>query len=90
MNYQELSSTEEFKKLHPVKQQVIKEILQNGHFTSPEAMLPKLMSINQELTKRNLNFTKEESTLLINILKNTMTPKEQQKIDMLVSLFTVK
>ena len=87
MNYQEITSTPEFKKLHPVKQQIILELINNTPQSSPEAMLPKLMSVNKELSKRNLNFTKEETTLLINIMKENMTPAEQQKIDMLVNMF---
>ncbi|MBR1865204.1 MAG: hypothetical protein IJ801_01715 [Lachnospiraceae bacterium] len=87
MTYQELSSTPEFQNLHPVKQQILKEMLQNGRLTTPEALLPKFMSINQELAKRNLSFTKEESTLLIQMIKDTMSPQDQQRVDMLLNLF---
>lgn len=87
MTYQELSSTPEFQRLHPVKQQIIKEILQNGRFSSPEALLPKFMSINQELSKRNLNFSKDESSLLINVIKETMSSEDQKRIDMLMGMF---
>ena len=79
MNEQDLFSTPEFNRLHPVKQQIIREVVKNNQHTSPEAMLPKILSINKELTKRNLNFTKEESNLLINIMKENMTPAERQK-----------
>ena len=87
MTYQELSSTPEFQNLHPVNQQILKEMLQNGRLTTPEALLPKFMSINQELAKRNLSFTKEESTLLIQMIKDTMSPQDQQRVDMLLNLF---
>lgn len=87
MTYQELSSTPEFQNLHPVKQQILKEMIQNGRLTTPEALLPKFMSINQELAKRNLSFTKEETTLLIQMIKDTMSPQDQQRVDMLLNLF---
>lgn len=87
MNEQDLFSTPEFNRLHPVKQQIIKEVAKNNQHTSPETMLPKILSINKELTKRNLNFTKEETTLLINIMKENMSPAERQKVDMLMGLF---
>ncbi len=87
MTYQELSSTSEFQKLHPVKQQIIREIFQNGNSSSPEALLSTLMSLNKELSRRNLNFTKEESSLLINAIKETMPIKDRQKVEMLLNLF---
>lgn len=87
MNFQELSSTKEFANLHPVKQKIIKELVSSNQNMSPEMMLPKIMTINKELSKRNLSFTKEELNLLIKIMKDDMSPAEQQKIDMLINLF---
>ena len=87
MTYQELSSTPEFANLHPVKQQILKELIEHNQHISPESMLPKLVTINKELNKRNLNFTKEETQLLIQVMKSNMSPAEQQKVDMLTSMF---
>lgn len=87
MNFQQFISTPEFNRLHPIKQQIIKELANNGNYSSPEAMLPQLMSINKELKKRNLSFTKQETTLLINLMKEGMTPEEQKKVDLLLGLF---
>lgn len=87
MNYEEFSSTKEFQNLHPVKQQIIKEVLQNNTLTSPEALLPKFMMINKELSKRSLNFTKEETNLLITVMKANMPPAEQAKVDMVLNMF---
>lgn len=87
MNYQDFSSTPEFMNLHPVKQQILKELMQSNPNFSPESMLPKLMTISNELKKRNLGFTKEESNLLIKIMKSNMSPAEQQKVDMLLGFF---
>lgn len=87
MNYEEFSSTKEFQNLHPVKQQIIKEVLQNSNLTSPEALLPKFMMINKELSKRSLNFTKEETNLLITVMKANMSPAEQAKVDMVLNMF---
>lgn len=87
MNYEEFSSTKEFQNLHPVKQQIIKEFLQTNTAASPEALLPKFMTINKELSKRNLNFTKEESSILINLMKTNMSSAEQAKVDMVLNMF---
>ena len=82
MNQKDFFSTPEFQKLHPVKKQIIQELVSN-----PETMLSKVMTINKELSKRNLNFSKEESSLLIQILKQSMSPSDQQKVDLLMGLF---
>ncbi|MGN0439071.1 MAG: hypothetical protein ACI4F4_11145 [Lachnospiraceae bacterium] len=89
MNFQSFISTPEFNQLHPVKQQIIKELANNRNMSSPEAMLPQLMSINKELKKRNLSFTKQETTLLINLMKSDMSPAEQKKVDVLLGLFQI-
>ena len=77
MQQQDFFSTPEFMHLHPLKQQIM---------TSVESMIPKIMSINKELNRRNLNFTKSESRLMINILTQDMSPAEKQKIDMILSM----
>lgn len=87
MNYQELSSYPEFNQLHPVKQKIIAELFQQQDKLSPEALLPRLLTINNELSKRNLSFTQEETNLLLRIMKTNMTPQEQQKADIIMGLF---
>lgn len=87
MTYQDLAKTKEFQALHPVKQQIIEEMMKSNQNSSLETMLPKMMSINKELTKRNLRFTKKETELLIQIMKENMDPAERQKVDMLTGLF---
>ena len=64
MEFNEFASTKEFQNLHPLKQHIIKELVQSSQKAPLEMMLPKVMSINKELGKRNLGFTKEESRLL--------------------------
>lgn len=83
---QNLFSSPEFQKFHPVKKQIIQELASANQNLSPEMMLTKVMTINKELSKRNLSFTKEESTLLIRILKQNMSPSDQQKVDLLMGL----
>lgn len=89
MNFQNFTNTTEFHQLHPVKQKIIHELANSGNASSPEAMLPQLMAINRELKKRNLSFSKEETALLIKVMKSDMTPDEQKKVDLLLGLFQI-
>ena len=52
---------------------------------SMETMLPEIMKINNELNKRKLSFTREESQLIIDIMMENASPAEKQKIQMLKS-----
>lgn len=87
MTYEDLAKTNEFQALHPVKKNIIAEIMKNNQHAAPEVMLPKMLNINKELTKRGLSFTREETDLIIRIMKDNMSPAEQQKVDMLTGFF---
>lgn len=86
MQQQDFFSTPEFQRLHPLKQNIIKELAMNSQNVSVEAMIPKIMSINNELKRRNLSFTKSESKLMINILTRDMSAADRSKIDMIMSM----
>ncbi|MCR5701898.1 MAG: hypothetical protein K6G76_07135 [Lachnospiraceae bacterium] len=86
MQQQDFFMTEEFQRLHPLKQRIIKELATTGNNSSIESMIPKIMTINKELSKRNLSFTKSESRLMIDILTRDMSPEKRQKIDMIMSM----
>lgn len=89
MNFQNFTNTREFNQLHPIKQKIIRELASSGNTSSPEAILPQLMTINRELKKRNLSFTKEETAILIQVMKSDMSPEEQKKVDVLLGLFHI-
>ena len=86
MQQQDFFSTKEFQMLHPLKQNIIRELATSSNNNSVEAMIPKIMAINKELNKRNLSFTKSESKLMINILTRDMSPADKNKIDMIMSM----
>lgn len=50
--------------IHPTKLRIINEIKEQSKYQSAEELLPQILQINQELKRRNLSFTKEESALL--------------------------
>lgn len=87
MDLQTLFTTKEFNRLHPVKQEILRKLaVSNAHLT-PEQLLPQILSINTELSKRNLSFTPEESRLLIRIMEESMSPDERRKVEMLMNMF---
>ena len=75
------------KNMHPTKLKIINEIREQSRYHSAEEMLPQIMQINQELKRRDLSFTKEESALLLEAMEESMTPAERKKFQMIKSFF---
>ncbi|RHV30991.1 hypothetical protein DXB54_09475 [Coprococcus sp. OM04-5BH] len=73
------------KNMSPIKRAIIGEIMTGRSNASMETMLPEIMKINNELNKRKLSFTREESQLIIDIMMENASPAEKQKIQMLKS-----
>ena len=48
-----------------------------------ELILPDLMAASSRLSEQGLSFTNEEISMIIDGLKESMSPEEQQRIDMI-------
>ena len=57
------------------------EIYQN--YQPLEQILPDLMAAASRLSEQGLSFTNEEISMIMDGLKETMSPEEQQRIDMI-------
>lgn len=64
------------------KQKILIEIADKSAHYSMEELLPQILQINQELNRRNMNFTKEETSLLMDIIEESLSPAEQQKFNL--------
>lgn len=82
MNTDWLDSTE-FKSLPPVKQALLKALMTEGVGKSPEELLPAFMKANAELNRRGMQFTTNETNMIMNLLKESMSPAERKKLEML-------
>lgn len=69
--------------MHPLKREILFRLSNTSTSMTPEQMLPQLMEINQELKKRRLSFTREESDIVFDILTENMSPAEKQKLNMI-------
>ena len=72
--------------IDPLKVKIILEIKNKSQNKSMDELLPEIMKINQELNRRNMNFTKQESELLLDAIEESLSPSEKQKFNMLKSL----
>lgn len=72
-----------FKTMHPIKIQIMKELVQNMQGKQMKEAAPLLMAAASRLKNHNLSFTPEESSLLIEILTKDMSPQEKEKVEMM-------
>lgn len=79
-------SNPRLRSIDPTKLRIITEIKNQSQTKSIEELLPEIMRINQELNRRNMNFTKEETALLLDAIEESLSPQDKQKFNMLKSL----
>ncbi len=71
--------------IDPVKLRIIEEIRNKSQGKSLDEMLPQIMKINNEMRRRNISFTKEETKLLVDELEKNVPPQERDKFNMIKS-----
>ncbi len=80
INFQDNSK---LKSIDPIKLKIIMEIQKKSKTSSMEELLPEIMKINQELNRRNMGFTKNETSLLLDAIEESLSPEEKKKFEMI-------
>lgn len=62
---------------------VLVELANEAEGKSPDKIMPLMLKANAKLKSTNLNFSKEENDLLIDILTQDMSPADKQKVEMI-------
>lgn len=74
------------KDMNPVKKELFKMAASQVEGKSQNAMAPIMMSLITNANKRGIQFTPDEITLILEVLKQGKSPAEQQNIDKTVGL----
>lgn len=74
---------EALKDMLPEKVQVMKELAEAAKGKSLKDTAPLIMKANQKLQSMNLSFTKEETSILLEVLTKDMSPQEKAKVEMM-------
>ncbi len=77
------NSNPKLRNVDPVKLKIIMEIKEKSRTKSLDELLPEIMRINKELNRRNMNFTKEETELLMDAIEESLTPDERKKFNLI-------
>lgn len=68
------------------KLKIILDIIEASKGKGSDAIMPLLMQANQTMQQQGLSFTPEESALILELLKEDMSPAEIQKLNMMQSI----
>ena len=79
-----------FKNLSPEKLAFLMNFANTKKPTQMQEMMPFLMSSMNQAKKENIQFTASESDLLIEILKQNLSPEEAHKVDMMMRIMRPK
>ncbi len=90
MNPSIFEQYEVFKKMHPTKLEVMKELVEKMEGKPMKMAAPLLLEAANRLKKENLSFTPEESAVLIEILSKDMSPEEKAKVEMMKNVIRKK
>jgi hypothetical protein len=77
---------EQLRNISPAKLQIILEIMEASKGKGSDMIMPLLLHANQQMQQQGLSFTPEESNLIIQLLKEDMSPSEVRKLDMMQSI----
>lgn len=73
-------------KINPKKLEIMELLVTQCQGKSLEMILPDLMAASSRMSEQGLSFTNEETSIIIDALKDGMSPEEQQRVEMLRNL----
>jgi hypothetical protein len=74
---------EVFRNMDPEKLQIMKELEQSAKGKQLKDTAPLLINASQKLKAKNMSFTPQETSALIEVLTVGMSPAEKAKVEMM-------
>ncbi|NMB43081.1 MAG: hypothetical protein GX995_02995 [Clostridiales bacterium] len=85
MNEYSWMSHPAIKNLDPAKLALLVSVAESSKGKNPEMVVPILMQAFNQMKRQNLNFSKEEQDLLVEVLTENMSPEEKARVNMIKS-----
>ena len=70
----------------PAKLRIILELMEASRGKGTDSVMPLLMQANQKMQQQGLQFTPVESQLILDMLKEDMSPEEIRRLEMMQSI----
>lgn len=78
------------KNIDPRKLKILLELMKESEGKSMDKLIPLIMSTDKKLKEQNLNFSKDESDIMIEILTKNMSSKEKAQFEMIRKMMPKK
>lgn len=72
--------------ISPEKLKFIQGFIESNQKKSPDELLPQIMQLSNQMQAQGLSFNKQEMELLLDILKESMTPEERKQVDIVLQM----
>lgn len=72
--------------ISPAKRALLESLIQNSKGKKQKDLLPFMTSAMNEAKQQNLSLTKDEASLLIEVLMENLTPDEKDKATQILNL----
>lgn len=86
MSHENLLNYEAFKNIDPKKLKIMVDMLNEMNGKSMEQKVQVLFSYGVKMKDKGLQFTKQESEIIISSMKNNLTSAEKTKLDMVIKM----
>lgn len=79
----------EFPNLDAKKAKLLEDFMAIAKDKSTDELLPLILAFSNKAKAENIKFSKEETSLLFQQMKEKMPPEEQQKADVLIKMASI-
>lgn len=84
------SNNPKLNNIDPRKMAILLDLVKEADGKPMDKLVPLLLNANKKLQQQNLNITKDESDILMEILTKNMTSKEKAQFEMLKKMMASK
>lgn len=78
----------QLRNIPPAKLRIILDLMEASRRKGTDSIMPLLMQANQKMQQQGLQFTPTESQLILDLLKEDMTPDEIRRLEMMQSIIS--
>ena len=87
---QSIKNNPEFSSINPQKLELIDEFVQQNKGKKLQELIPQFIALKSKMIQKGLSFTPAESDLMLNVLKQSMTPEEQKRVEQMQNMVHTK
>lgn len=87
MNPADLLNNPQLQNISPEKLALLMNLAQNNSpKETPQEMAESLKNASETAQKQGINFSSNEREMIVDVLKQNMSPQEQKKVDLLMQM----